>query len=59
MPLDKKQTNVFGGDLIKNKNIARHQWLMPVILATWEAKIRKMAIQSQPRQIVQKTPSPK
>jgi hypothetical protein len=28
---------------------------MPVILATWEAEIRKIAVQSQPRQIVHKT----
>jgi hypothetical protein len=30
---------------IKNKC----QWLMPVILATWEAKIRRIAVQGQPR----------
>jgi hypothetical protein len=27
----------------------RHWWLMPVILDTQEAKIRRMAIQSQPK----------
>jgi hypothetical protein len=37
---------------------------MPVILATWEAEIRKMEVQSHPRQIVfeilsQKNPSQK
>jgi hypothetical protein len=26
---------------------------MPVILATWEAEIRRITVQSQPRQIVQ------
>jgi hypothetical protein len=43
----------------KNKNLARHQWLMPVILATQEAEIRRIAIQSQPGQIVQRTRSQK
>jgi hypothetical protein len=32
---------------------------MPVILATQEAEIRRMAVQSQPRQIVHETLSPK
>jgi hypothetical protein len=30
-------------------------WLTHVILATQEAEIRKMGVQSQPRQIVQET----
>jgi hypothetical protein len=42
---------------------ARHQWFMPIILATQEAEISRITVQSQPRQIVQKTlsrkPSPK
>jgi hypothetical protein len=29
---------------------ARHQWLTPEILATWEADIRRTAIQGQPGQ---------
>jgi hypothetical protein len=37
-----------------------HQWLIPVILATWEAEIRRSAVPGQPRQTVCKTPpSPK
>jgi hypothetical protein len=32
---------------------------MPVILATQEAEIRRIAVQSQPGQIVHKTPSQK
>jgi hypothetical protein len=36
---------------------ARHQWLIPVILATWEAEIRKIAVPGQPEQIVHETSS--
>jgi hypothetical protein len=38
---------------------AGHQWLTPVILATWEAEIRRILVWDQPRQIVHETPSPK
>jgi hypothetical protein len=34
---------------------ARCWWLMPVILATQEAEIRKIVVGSQPRQIVCET----
>jgi hypothetical protein len=30
----------------KNKATARHQWLMPVILDTQEAEIRKIVVRS-------------
>jgi hypothetical protein len=35
------------------------QWLIPVILATQEAEIRRIAVGSQPKQIVLKTLSQK
>jgi hypothetical protein len=34
-----------------------YQWLMPVILASWEAEIRRIMVQGQLRQIVCKTES--
>jgi hypothetical protein len=36
----------------KNEREARHQWLTPVTLATQEAELRKITVQSQPRQIL-------
>jgi hypothetical protein len=34
-------------------------WLVPVILASWEADIRRIEVRGQPRQIVHETLSPK
>jgi hypothetical protein len=30
-------------------------WFTPVILATWEAEIRRIEVQDQPKQIVHET----
>jgi hypothetical protein len=37
----------------------RHQWFTLIILATQEAEIRRIVVQSQPRQIAQETLSQK
>jgi hypothetical protein len=39
--------------------IARHRWLMAIILDMQEAEIRKISVCSQPRQIVPETLSRK
>jgi hypothetical protein len=44
-----------GGRLKKNLTPIRHWWLTPVILAIQKAEIRKIMVQSQPRQIVHET----
>jgi hypothetical protein len=33
---------------------ARHRWLMPVILAIWEAEIQRIAVGGHPGQIILK-----
>jgi hypothetical protein len=49
-----------GSKEIKKEILARCQWLTLVILATiQEAEIRRIAVQSQPRQIVRETLSQK
>jgi hypothetical protein len=46
MPVQKDQ---------KFQAIAGCQWLIPVILVTQEAEIRRIVVESQPRQIVLET----
>jgi hypothetical protein len=41
--------------ILKKIKLVRHQWLMPVILATQEAEIRRLEVPSQSRQIVCET----
>jgi hypothetical protein len=40
---------------LRNILVDRSQWLTPVIPATQEAEIRRIAVLNQPRQIVHKT----
>jgi hypothetical protein len=44
---------------LKKLKLAGHWWLTPVILATQEAEIRRIVVQSQPRQIIHETLSQK
>jgi hypothetical protein len=43
----------------EDNGFARHWWLTPEILVIWEAKIGRITISGQHRQIVHETPSPK
>jgi hypothetical protein len=60
-----KYIQLFVCQSLSNKTVfkinrgAGHQWLMILILATWEAEIWRIAVQGQPRQLICKTPSPK
>jgi hypothetical protein len=36
-------------DIQKQEQSARHWWLTPIILATWEAEIRRIGVRSQPQ----------
>jgi hypothetical protein len=42
-----------------NNPPARHQWLTLVILATWEAEVRRIGVWGQPGQTGREIPSPK
>jgi hypothetical protein len=42
------ETGNSGGYHFKLNLLARHQWLMSVILATQEAEIRRIVVQRQP-----------
>jgi hypothetical protein len=44
---------------LKNYIIVGQQWLMPIILATQEAEIRRIMVPGQPGQIVHETLSQK
>jgi hypothetical protein len=39
--------------------ITGHWWLRHVILATWEAEIRRIEVRGHPGKIVHEIPSPK
>jgi hypothetical protein len=41
-----------------NKQKTGCRWLTPIILATWEAEIRRIKVGGQPKQMVLQTLSP-
>jgi hypothetical protein len=41
---------------VKKQHLAGHQWLTPVILATQEAEIKRITVQSQLGEIAHKRP---
>jgi hypothetical protein len=45
--------------MLKSTGLAGSRWLSPVILATQEAEIRRIKVQSQPEQIICKSLSQK
>jgi hypothetical protein len=47
-----KLKNRVSGMEDKEEELAKPQWLMPIILASQEAEIRRIMVQSQPRKIV-------
>jgi hypothetical protein len=49
LSLDHLQAIAGNLGVIKTGECARHQWLSPVILATQEAEIRRIAVRSQPQ----------
>jgi hypothetical protein len=54
-----KKIPVNSSPSIGNQICAGHWWLTPLILATWEAEIRRIEVQGQSGQIDHKNPFPK
>jgi hypothetical protein len=56
LPMRSSRLDLRDEGVIQQKHFkAGHQWHSPVILATWEAQIRRIEVQSLPRKIVHKT----
>jgi hypothetical protein len=55
VPVDANSVILNAMIVSKPSTQARHQWLLPVILAIQEAEIRRIEVQSQPRKIVWET----